>query len=156
MSTDVPMDVVDIHLRALKLIERHEGFANFPIPDRGGTVVIGFGTNLTRRGIHPSEARILALRDIHEASAELRTYAFWASIGPARRAALLDMAYCLGIAGLSKFSRMLAFLGVGQYLQAADELLASDFAVQVRVRATELAVMIRTGEFLAEDSRDKA
>lgn len=156
MSSDYANWMTGEDFRALKVIQRHEGFSNFPIPDRGGTVVIGYGTNLTRRGIHPSEAAGMALRDIREACDELSTYSFWASIGPARRVALLDMAYCLGIAGLSKFSRMLAYLGIGNYLQAASELLASDFAVQVRVRATELAVMIRTGEFLAEDSSDKA
>ena len=145
-----------ITARALAIIERHEGFSQFPRSDANYTLQIGFGTNLSRRGIHRDEASTLALRDICEAEDELQTYAFWASIGEARQVALLDLAYCVGIAGVGHFSRMLAFLGVGQYEQAADELLASKFAGEVRGRAADLAYMIRSGNFLAEDNSEQA
>lgn len=65
----------------------------------------------------------------------------------ARKAALVSMAYQLGIHGLLKFKRMLAALERREYDQAAAEAMDSLWAEQTPGRAEETAKMIMTGEW---------
>jgi lysozyme len=65
----------------------------------------------------------------------------------ARKAALVSMAYQLGIHGLLKFKRMLAALELRDYDQAAAEAMDSLWAEQTPSRAEETAKMIMTGEW---------
>ena len=62
-----------------------------------------------------------------------------------RQYALVDMAFNLGIGGLLKFKKMLSWLGVGNYTQAATECLASKYAKDTSERAVRIARLIEKG-----------
>ena len=66
---------------------------------------------------------------------------------PARQAALINMAFNLGIGGLLGFKNTLAAIEQGDYVRAARGMLASKWATQVHGRADELAAQMRTGEW---------
>ena len=64
-----------------------------------------------------------------------------------RQDVLIDMAYNLGFFGLSTFKNTLAYIANGNYDKAADNMLKSKWATQVKGRAEELAEMMRTGVY---------
>jgi len=66
----------------------------------------------------------------------------------ARQAVLLDMAYNMGPATLLKFKKTLAFVQVGDWENAADEMLRSDWALQVKGRALKLSNWMRLGRMV--------
>lgn len=64
-----------------------------------------------------------------------------------RRAALVNMVFQLGLAGVLKFRKMIQYLKVGNYEAAADEGLDSKWARQTPNRARRVTEVIRTGTF---------
>jgi hypothetical protein len=59
---------------------------------------------------------------------------------------MMGMAFNLGVDGLMKLNRTLAAVRWGDYSAAAEAMLASRSAGQVKGRAVGLAQMIRSGE----------
>ena len=60
---------------------------------------------------------------------------------------VLDMAFNLGVRGLSKFRNALAAMEARDYATAAEEMMDSRWAQQVGGRAARLAVMMETGQW---------
>lgn len=58
---------------------------------------------------------------------------------------MIDMCFNLGLPGFLEFERMLAALNAGDYDRAAQEMLDSKWARQVRQRAYVLAEQVRVG-----------
>ena len=65
-----------------------------------------------------------------------------------RQAAVTDMSYELGAAGLRAFARMLAAIRAADWTNAYAECLASDYAKQVPGRAGKCAAMLLSGQWL--------
>ena len=129
-------------------LKRDEGSKNFPYTDTVGKLTIGVGRNLTDRGISEDELETLLLNDVKIATGQLAGALPWyAALDEARRGVLLNMAFNMGISGLLGFHRALSFMENGEYDKAADEILASKWAVQVGARASRLATQLRSGEW---------
>lgn len=128
---------------------RHEGLCLALYVDTVGKVTIGYGRNLTDIGIVEDEAAFLLENDIEKATDAVQTHLPWAfaGLGEARRAVLVNMAFNLGIGGLLSFKATLGAIQRGRYEEAADHMLDSKWAVQVGMRAVELAEQMRTGEW---------
>lgn len=127
-----------------QLIE-HEGCELKPYRDTVGKWTIGVGRNLDDKGLSRAEAMMLASNDIVEVERRLEGLAVWSTLDDTRQRVLADMAFNLGFVGLMKFRNMLAALEAGDYETAADAMLASRWAGQVKGRAQRLARMMRTG-----------
>lgn len=138
-------DEVEAREIARRLIEKQEGYSQFPYPDTGGTLAIGYGLNLNRRGIRKPEADWLVIQEVGRLYGWFTRFDFFQKLTPNRKAALIDMAYNLGEAGLDQFSRMLAWLDAGDYASAADEMMKSEWAKELPLRAAEDAEMMRRG-----------
>lgn len=133
-----------------KLIEAHEGRRACAYKDSLGFDTIGVGhlVDSRRTGAGLPDVFIDALLqwDIQQKTAELEAAMPWvATLDEVRHAALVDMAFNLGVHGLSGFMRFLAALKTGDYEAAANEMLASKWATQVGARAHTLSSMIRYG-----------
>ena len=76
-----------------------------------------------------------------------KNISFWKQLDDERQYALLDMAFNLGVDGLLKFKKMLGFLWMGDYRQAAAECLNSRYAKETGKRAKRIAKTIETGRF---------
>lgn len=125
---------------------RDEGIRLKVYYDTRGVPTIGVGRNLRDRGITFEEASYLLMNDIRAVQAALSADLPWyPRLDPVRRRVLENMAFNLGSAGLLTFQKMLAACERWDYETAADEMLASLWAQQVKGRAVRLAGMMRTG-----------
>jgi lysozyme len=138
-------ETTDTYDAAMALIGKHEGYTQFPKPDAKNTIEIGYGTNLNTRGISRGEAAYLAGNDVNRLMNWFGNFPFFQRLTTPRKAALLDMAYDLGEAGVDEFAGMLRWLDADNYEKAADEMLNSAWAKQVPNRALADALMMREG-----------
>ncbi|SRR5579885_5149 len=128
-----------------ELIKRHEGLRLKPYPDSLGHLTIGYGRALNIAGISKDEAEAMLRNDVASVETRLRGLPWFQNLDEVRRAALIDMAFNLGWGKLLGFTRFLSAIGHGDFETAAREMLASEWADQVGVRARELARMVLAG-----------
>jgi len=132
---------------AAELIKKHEGLRLKPYRCTAGKLTIGYGRNLEDRGITVEEAETLLYNDLAQLEQDLyERIDFFHTLSPVRQAVLIDMAYNLGIQGLWGFRKTMSHLELGEWEDAAREMLDSKWARQVKGRAKELAEIIRTGK----------
>lgn len=136
--------------KLIKQISRHEGRVKHAYKDSEGYWTIGVGHLIDKdKGGFLPEHIIDALLeyDIDRTMASLDTYLpLWRSLDSVRARVIVDMAFNIGVVGLTHFKRMIGFLWAGDYENAANEMLDSKWAKQVGYRAERLAEMMRTGE----------
>lgn len=130
---------------ARTIIKRHEGYTKFPKPDAKNSIEIGYGTNLTLRGISPGEADWLLMQDVNRLEGWLSSFPFFDGLSANRKAALLDMAYDVGDEGIDQFGKMIGWLLHGDFEHAALEMLDSAWAREVPSRAQDDAQLMRQG-----------
>lgn len=136
------------HLPLLKAqLRRHEGIRYKPYKDTVGKLTIGVGRNLDDKGISEQEAEYLLGNDIEDACVEATTIPGFSSLTPIRQCVLVNMTFNMGIYRVKKFKRMIAAIALGDWNEAAEEMLNSRWADQVGRRATELAAQMRTGKW---------
>ena len=149
--------------KASERLSMHEGVRLQPYFCTKGKQTIGVGRNLDDNPITPEEDKVigdwrhgitkeaaffLLRHDINRVVAECEKHIpFWKKLDDERQYALMDMAFNMGIKRLLGFKNMMAFLGVGNYRQAAVECLASQYAKEVGRRAQRIAKTIETGRF---------
>lgn len=127
-------------------LKHSEGFRSLPYRDSVGKFTIGYGTNLDV-GIDKVEAEFLLQHRLFKAYGDLTQHLPWVlNLSESRLAVLIDMTYNMGIGGLLTFKNTLRFIQAGNYDQAADNMLKSKWARQVKGRALKLAAIMRTGE----------
>lgn len=124
----------------------HEGIRLKPYRCTAGKLTIGVGRNLDDKGISELEALYLLWNDIRDVMEQLEKYEWYTKLDPIRQKVMIDMAYNLGVTGLLKFRKMIAAIELGDYGAAADQMVDSKWARQVKTRAERLADMMRTGE----------
>ena len=130
-----------------KLILRHEGIRLKPYRDTMGLLTIGIGRNLDQVGISEDEALYLFENDKARAIAGIRREFEWFDkLDSVRQMVIVDMVFNIGLAGFKMFSKTIAFIRNRRYVEAAAEMLNSQWAGQVGARARELSEMMRTGE----------
>lgn len=131
-------------------VKSHEGLMLKPYKCTADKLTIGYGRNIEDIGITEEEADHLLENDLKRAFNELSE--FWPNvrlIGNARRDALINMCFNLGISRLKKFKKMFAALNASDYERAAEEMIDSKWARQVGDRASELAEQMLTGKYKA-------
>lgn len=133
-----------------ELISLHEGRVPHAYEDSLGYLTIGIGHLIDqRKGGRLPDAIIDALfeHDLREHANELFAHLPWArNLDPVRQAVLIDMYFNLRRALLG-FKETLRHLEAGRWDAAADAMLDSKWAKQVKTRATRLASMVRTGQW---------
>lgn len=128
-----------------KLLRKHEGTRQFVYQCTGGYWSIAVGRNLQTRGVLPDEIELMLSNDIKACVDDLKGFEWWDDMTPNRKAALIDLRFCLGAAGFRKFKKMLAALDAGDYRAAAEQIMDSKFALQTGHRAADLAGLMRVG-----------
>lgn len=133
--------------RLAALIERHEGRKNKPYLCQAGHNTIGVGHNMDARPL-PANMQVFLARhgyltdglvddllalDLNDAIADAARVVgpAWATIDEARQAAIIDMAFNLGGAGLGKFKLFLAAVRQHDWPRAADEIRNSAYYRQL-------------------------
>jgi len=130
----------------VNMVGNHEGFSGklYKCPAGKNTIGYGFNLDAIQMPVQVAELWLNMLLDQTEASLK-KNIQFYPTLSDARKSVLIDMAYNLGIAGLLQFKNMLYAMSEKKFGTAADEMLQSTWAAQVKTRATRLAEMMRTG-----------
>lgn len=130
--------------RVAEQLVQDEGLRLRPYRCPAGKLTIGVGRNLDDRGVTHEEALLLLRNDIRDFWGRLCAALPWILSAPEPvQEALLNMCFNLGLGGLLGFTRTLALLEAGRRAEAADAMLASQWARQVGARAERLAQMVR-------------
>ena len=128
-----------------KMIKTHEGFRPYVYYDTLGFPTGGYGhAFLNRSPISHRVADLLFEEDFDRVKQDYKTLKL--DLDPVRRAVVLDMLFNMGLTRFRGFEKMLSALRAGDFEKAAEEMLDSKWARQVRSRAFRLARMMKTGE----------
>lgn len=128
---------------------RDEGDIPHPYRDSEGKLTIGVGHNLDAKGISWRARMVILGDDVEDATRELENALPWVrDLNDARRGALINMTFNLGIGGLLSFKNTLAAIQEGRWDDAAKGILDSKYARQVGPRAHRVAEQIRTGKWV--------
>lgn len=141
------------------LIRKGEGRRLFAYDDLTGTklqpaqqlrgkVTIGWGRNLTDKGLSAGECDQLLEHDLDDAVAAAAAFVgqeAWAALDHVRRAVLVDMAHNLGAVGLGHFVRLRRAVVDGDWDAAVLSMQQSLWHRQVKRRAVYLEQMMADG-----------
>jgi len=119
----------------------HEGFRSKAYECTEGYITIGIGRNLETNGISESEGEYLLMNDINRCIADLKKFDFWDDLNARQQAGLIDLRFCVGQHGLLKFKKMLLALTLGDYAEAALQVMDSQFKTQTGNRADHIAYL---------------
>jgi lysozyme len=140
-----------VNSKLIEQLRRDEGEVLHAYDDHLGFATIGVGRLIDKRkggGISAQESAYLLSNDVARVDAELRSRLPWfGQLDEVRQAALLNMGFQLGIAGLMEFTRSLACIRDGRFAEAETHLLQSKWATQTPARAKRVAHQIFTGEW---------
>ncbi|MFA5282030.1 MAG: lysozyme [Candidatus Cloacimonadaceae bacterium] len=141
---------------------RHEGLRLKPYRCTAGKLTIGVGRNLDTKGFSQTEAFMLLEHDILQCERQIldEIPKIYLQLDVVRKSVLLNMCISipqsrfaslrepcyLGINGLLGFKNTLAFIKAGDWVRAANGMLASKWAKQVGRRAIELSELMRKGK----------
>lgn len=130
-------------------LTRDEGNISYAYPDHLGFITVGVGFMIDKRkngGLYPEEIQFILTNRINKLKAELEKRLPWFNkLDEIRQGALINMAYQLGVDGLLKFKKFIAFMKSGDYENASIEMLDSLWAGQTPARAKRLSMQIKIG-----------
>lgn len=139
----------------LKLrLMRHEGEVkkrdrHMPYTDTVGKVTIGYGRNLSDRGLSDDESAFLLENDLDDSIKECQdTFPWFGQMNGPRQTVLAEMCFNLGLSKLLGFRTTLSLMMRGEYERAAGNMLKSLWSRQVGQRAQTLAEIMRTGSYV--------
>ena len=113
-----------------------------------GHPTLGFGRNLSGKGIEDDEAEALLAVDLVDCEDIARGFVggqVWLALGDARRAVLIDMAHNMGPTRLYGFVLLRAAIMRQDWRQAAAEIEDSAYFRQVKRRGIRNRDIMRTG-----------
>ena len=131
------------------LLRLHEGFVSHAYEDSTPEkyLTIGYGRLVDSRlggGISQQEAEYLLANDVKNCLKILsKEIDAWSELSENRKIVLINMYFNLGNR-LFKFKNMLNALHAKNYVEAADQMLDSKWAEQVKGRAQDLAHIMKT------------
>lgn len=121
-----------------------EGFRGTPYKDQFGNLTIGYGWNLGAVPITKQQASHILSDQIKDKYSELIREMPWIQTHPDPiQRALLNMAFNLGVNGLSKFTTFLSMIQDGHYPAAAVDLETTAWFSQVGNRAKRIQQLIQ-------------
>jgi lysozyme len=133
--------------RLVKQIKKHEGLELKPYKCTSNKLTIGIGRNLEDVGISEIEAEYLLMNDLDTYMTAAKTYDWYNGLNDPRKAVIVSMLFNMGQTNFNKFLKMKQALSVGDYAEAAKQMLDSRWAKQVKGRAVELSKQMETGRW---------
>ena len=135
--------------KAREMIKKHEGYRSAIYLDSVGVPTGGWGHAFLTGSTLPLEIwkQIFEIdfeQHRYDADVFINQHCLF-DIGEARRVALIDLCFNLGLAKLNKFRATIKALREKDYDLAATNLLNSLWATQVGGRASDIALIIRRG-----------
>jgi lysozyme len=120
----------------------------FPYADTTGHLTIGYGRNLSGRGIDFDEAESMLQRDIDRASAAASKFPWFAALSEPRQNVVIELVFNMGPGAVLQFVETIRAIQRQDFVEAARHLRDSKWAFQVGAeRSGRLAKQLETGAF---------
>jgi lysozyme len=130
------------------LLTLHEGRKNRVYLDTRNNITAGIGHNLSAHDIEEDIIERWFEQDSGYFYNRLAEHFYWfKSLNEARQIALVDMCF-MGFIALLSFVEMIKCFEKGDFDGAADEILNSDYALELPKRAHDIAHIIKTGSLI--------
>ena len=135
-----------INDEVVKMVKSNEGFKGKPYKCSMNKLTIGYGRNLTGKGITEAEGKFLLMNDIAEAVKDCATlFPLFPEFSESRRNVLIDMRFHLGLQGLLGFQKMIKAINDDDWVNAGIELMDSRYAQQTKGRANRNKEALQRG-----------
>lgn len=126
---------LDLELVKQRLLD-FEGMVLKPYHCKQNYLTIGVGRNLESNGITEEEALYLLENDLNQTIAKLdKQWEIWRTFPAKAQQVCIDLVFNMGINTFMSFRKTRAFMELGEWEKAGDELLNSKYAEQVGRRA---------------------
>jgi len=122
-----------------------EGFRDKVYKCSAGKLTIGYGWNLEDNELPERIAEMMLSYAIGDKLQSLERLSWWCGLNDARKRAIVNMAFNIGVAGVLKFKKMIAAIEREDFSQAALEMDDSKWSKQVGARADRLILMMNRG-----------
>lgn len=149
MSAPAWLDEAKQRFIELEGVVKNNMSRHIPYRCPAGLITIGHGHNIESNGISDAAADLILEEDIRDAVNELdQRIPWWRDVPKPAGIVLFDlmmnMGWGDGVRGLSSFRSMLPAIRDGDYARAAELLLKSKYARDVKDRAKANAALLRS------------
>jgi len=130
-------------------IKGHEGYSNEVYRDTLGNLTVGYGHLLSEGSVVPDHVcHLLFDYDLAMAISDFMRLpkSTIDHLNKARRSVIVEMIFNMGLPKVLQFVKMWEAIKSNDFNKAADEMLDSNWARQVKSRAVVLANIMRSGE----------
>ena len=128
-----------------KTLKSDEGLKLYPYNDIFGNITIGYGHNLSGKGVSKNAADFIFNEDVQECINDLEKLSFWNELFDDRKIVLVCLCFNLGYPRFMQFRNMLNALEKKDYELASAEILNSEAAKQLPARYEKMAYFMETG-----------
>lgn len=129
----------------MERIKHHEGFRSKVYKCTEGFDTIGYGFAIKDLEMSEDIAEQILMEKLLILLKRVKTRFPWIEESPYEvQGVLIEMAYQMGVSGVSKFKKTLAHMKKEEWSSAADEMLDSRWYRQTPNRAKELSEIIRS------------
>ena len=148
------VNTITILRRLLPFTVKSEGEVRLPNGNHklykcpAGKWTVGHGYNIEDNGLPDDIAELLLKRQLNEAK-EILDRKVWCfgELSENRQLVLIDMCFNMGWTKLFGFKKMFAALEIGNYQEAANQMIDSKWFRDVGIRAEKLVATMRTDEW---------
>ena len=125
-------------------IKQHEGYVGIVYKDSLGIDTIGYGFTIKDLELDEDICEIILERKLKELETRVNLKFKWFMYMPQEiKDVVMEMCYQLGVGGVSKFKKTIAYLQNKQWEEASVEMLDSLWAKQTPNRAKELSNRVK-------------
>ena len=128
----------------IESIKKHEGYVGIVYKDSLGIDTIGYGFAIKDLELDEDICEIILERKLKELETRVNLKFKWFIYMPQEiKDVVMEMCYQLGVGGVSKFKKTIAYLQNKQWEEASVEMLDSLWAKQTPNRAKELSNRVK-------------
>jgi len=131
----------------IESIKQHEGYVGVVYKDSLGIDTIGYGFAIKDLELDTDVCDIILERKIKNLQDRVKNkFSWYKYMPPAIQDVVMEMCYQLGVTGVSKFKKTVAYLQNKEFKNASIEMLDSRWAKQTPNRAKELSNRVKEVE----------
>ena len=131
-------------MKLIESIKQHEGYVGVVYKDSLGIDTIGYGFAINDLELDEDICDIILERKLHNLEDSVNFKFSWYKYMPQEiKDVVMEMCYQLGVTGVSKFKKTIAYLQNKQWEEASVEMLDSLWARQTPNRAKELSNRVK-------------
>ena len=131
-------------MKLIESIKKHEGYVGIVYKDSLGIDTIGYGFAIKDLELDEDICQIILERKLPALEDSINLKFSWYKYMPQEiKDVVMEMCYQLGVTGVSKFKKTIAYLQNKQWEEASVEMLDSLWARQTPNRAKELSNRVK-------------